>query len=289
MASRSVFSLLFLMLTACGGGRDHGPAGAPDGGGDGGGTTGTASDMPCEVSSLLATYCIGCHGDPPIASAPMSLMTLADLMAPDPAAPAQTVAEASLGRMRNTAAPMPPHPMTQPTEAEIAAFEAWVTSGGTGAGCDTEYPAMPNPYDTPDQCTSDMYWTLGDRESPFMHPGTACIECHAMRRAPQLLIGGTVYDSAHQPDDCEGTLGGNGPVDVLITDAEGTEFRLPVNNSGNFFLYTFDGPVVMPYTAKVVTGDGLERAMHTPQMDGDCNTCHNELGTMDAPGRILRP
>jgi len=32
-----------------------------------------------------------------------------------------------------------------------------------------------------------------------------------------------------------------------------------------------------------------EIAMTTPQTDGDCNGCHTELGSNDAPGRIMLP
>jgi hypothetical protein len=43
-----------------------------------------------------------------------------------------------------------------------------------------------------------------------------------------------------------------------------------------------------PYTAKVIV-DGLERAMVTPQVSGDCNACHTEAGANGAPGRVRTP
>jgi len=41
-------------------------------------------------------------------------------------------------------------------------------------------------------------------------------------------------------------------------------------------------------TARVVRGD-QERVMLSPQMDGDCNSCHTENGANGAPGRIVAP
>ena len=43
-----------------------------------------------------------------------------------------------------------------------------------------------------------------------------------------------------------------------------------------------------PYTAKVLY-NGNERVMHAEQTSGDCNACHTQYGTQDAPGRILLP
>jgi hypothetical protein len=37
-----------------------------------------------------------------------------------------------------------------------------------------------------------------------------------------------------------------------------------------------------------VTPDA-ERVMMHAEMNGDCNSCHTEAGTEDAPGRIMRP
>jgi hypothetical protein len=34
---------------------------------------------------------------------------------------------------------------------------------------------------------------------------------------------------------------------------------------------------------------GHERAMNAAPASGDCNTCHTQDGTMNAPGRIVLP
>jgi cytochrome c553 len=116
-----------------------------------------------------------------------------------------------------------------------------------------------------------------------MHPGVACIACHATEKAaPAFTIAGTVYPSAHEPNDCNGL---NGGAQVIVTDAAGKTLTLPVNSVGNFYSVS---PITTPFRAKVVA-NGKERAMAATQTVGDCNSCHTEAGTSSAPGRILTP
>jgi hypothetical protein len=116
-----------------------------------------------------------------------------------------------------------------------------------------------------------------------MHPGVACIQCHETDRGPRLTIAGTVYPTAHEPDDCDGV--GSGGVEVDITDAAGNVFRIPVNAAGNF--YTSE-QVTTPFNAKVLAG-GREIAMTAAQTSGDCNSCHTVQGANSAPGRLTAP
>lgn len=235
-----------------------------------------ATDLPCDVGQTLATYCWTCHGTTPAPGVPQSLVTRDDLMRPSTADPGVTYAERAAVRMRQTILPMPPAG-PRPVESEIAAFEAWIAAGSPAGEC-----TVLDPFATPERCTSDLHWTLGDHESPDMHPGMACIACHSTRfRAPRLTLAGTVYPSAHEPDDCSGT----GAATIEITDADGTVIRLPVRSSGNF---STTAAFTAPYTARILH-DGRERAMATPQTSGDCNSCHTLAGTNGAPGRILLP
>lgn len=149
------------------------------------------------------------------------------------------------------------------------------TDAGAGADTGTD-------FNTPSVCTSATNWTRGDRGSSSMHPGVACIACHDANRGPGFSIGGTVYPSAHEPDDCNGVKGG---VQVVITDAAGKVTTLAVNAAGNFYSAA---NIQTPFKAKVVSG-GKERAMVAAQTDGDCNTCHTEKGLKSAPGRIVAP
>jgi hypothetical protein len=134
-------------------------------------------------------------------------------------------------------------------------------------------------------CTSQQVWVGGDRESSSMHPGAACISCHDSQggEAPTFAIAGTVYPSAHDPNDCLGTNAAG--AQVVITDAKGQSFTIGVNGAGNFLLR---GAIAMPFQAKVVAG-GKERAMSAAQTNGDCNSCHTETGANGAPGRIQAP
>jgi hypothetical protein len=135
-------------------------------------------------------------------------------------------------------------------------------------------------------------WTR--REDEFMTPGRACTACHRIEgEGPLFDIAGTVYPTAHEPDDCNGADGttADGAV-VVIKDANGTERRFATNRVGNFG-GTRTG-IVFPYTAWVEY-QGRTREMVSPQTSGDCNTCHTPAGTTTldggfaAPGRIMLP
>lgn len=130
------------------------------------------------------------------------------------------------------------------------------------------------------ECSTGLKWTGGDEESPLMHPGMACISCHSMRQAPSLEIAGTVYGALHDGDDCYGSPG----VSVVITGADGRVTTLTTNESGNFSLRS-RGTIALPFRAKIVSGS-QERVMATPQMSGDCSSCHSAAGAEGAAGRI---
>ncbi|KYF90586.1 hypothetical protein BE17_39425 [Sorangium cellulosum] len=159
-------------------------------------------------------------------------------------------------------------------------------SGSGGAGGDDPFAQAP-------VCSSDEHWTMGDHESPLMHPGMACRTCHSMKEprvAMRLPIVGTVFPTGHEPDDCLGVDGEAEDVVVEITTADARVIQLPVNASGNFLFDTFQDrtPINFPITARVVKGD-KERKMLTAQMSGDCNSCHSQSGAEGAPGRIVAP
>ena len=99
-------------------------------------------------------------------------------------------------------------------------------------------------------------------------------------------IGGTVYPTAHEPDDCNGLAG----VVVTITGKDGKAVTFTTTSSGNFSHNSLFGfaAIPTPYTAKV-TRNGKDRVMVTPQTNGDCNSCHTQNGDQAAPGRILAP
>jgi hypothetical protein len=134
-------------------------------------------------------------------------------------------------------------------------------------------------------CTSNMTWLGGNEGNGEMNPGVACISCHASNAgegAPTFSVAGTVYQAAHDPDECFGAGSG---VQVVITGADGKAQTLATNQSGNFYS---TASVALPYQAKVVYMR-RENAMAEAQSTGDCNGCHTQNGANLAPGRILRP
>jgi cytochrome c553 len=276
------------------------------------------SGLPCDVAKVLAASCTDCHGRPLAEGAPVALVTYEDLVAPSRSEPERSVAAVSLDRIKDTRRPMPPDEALG--AADVAVFESWVGAGmprgacggktagaggsdgadagddvgdggsagvdGGGAGVDGGGAggAAPSPADASvaaaPACTSGVTWAPGAAASELMHPGTPCLGCHAIGGGPTLALAGTVYPSAHEPDDCNGSTGGN--LHVLILDAAGKTHTMPVNAAGNFLRVT---GLALPYRAMVVNGAKV-RAMKTPQTEGDCNSCHSAQG---AAGRILAP
>jgi hypothetical protein len=155
--------------------------------------------------------------------------------------------------------------------------------GGITGGTRTA-DASTDPFLGPPVCTSGTSWISGNRGSPLMHPGLPCLSCHRGGGAPPFFIAGTVYPTAHEPNDCDGSLIGL-QASVVVTGADGITLTFPVNSVGNFYSARV---VPVPFTAKVVAGDA-ERVMTTPQTNGDCNSCHTEGGANGAPGRIVLP
>jgi len=276
----------------CGGGGggkgDGGPPSStgPAAGGDA--ATAAATGVPCAVAKVFAP-CASCHSSAPVSGAPMPLVSYADLTTPSAADPTMSNAQRSVVRMKDTKSPMPPAPGSLVSAADIATVEAWIAAGvpkgdcGGGASADAGV-VTPSPFSGPAVCTSGKSWTSGDNGSSSMHPGRACIACHAKSsEAPKFAAAGTVYPTGHEPDDCNSVLAG--PATVVIVDATKKVFNLSVSSVGNF---SVGSTIAKPYTAKVVY-QGRERIMTTPQTSGDCNSCHTQTGTSKAPGRIVLP
>lgn len=264
----------------------------PAAGGDGSAPApGAPTGLPCEVDALLAARCRSCHSSTPMA--PMALVTYEDLAAPSKSDPNKSTAVAALERMTSTSSPMPPSG-DRATDPEITAFRAWVDANLPRGKCGEAEPGADGGPAAPGQpsasgpvvCTSGKTWSNGN-EGPTMQPGRACITCHESNGDHDIVqVGGTVYPTLRELDGCYGIPGG---ANVVITDASGKVFTLPVGPTGNFSLDAKDtAAMAMPFRAKVVR-NGVERHMGSPQSTGDCNSCHTETGRNGAPGRILVP
>jgi len=202
--------------------------------------------------------------------------------------PSKSEGQASLERMKDSKAPMPPNGLL--SAASIAPFETWVKAGMPESTCATTSDAGldsgPDPYNKPSVCTSGTKWLLGDKGSSSMHPGVACTECHDRKnKGPIYTIGGTLYPTPHEPNDCYGTSTSSSTAKVVVTDANNKETTLSVNSAGNFYT---KNSVAFPVRVKVVQGTKV-RAMATPVTNGDCNVCHTENGAQSARGRVFLP
>jgi hypothetical protein len=191
--------------------------------------SGAVTGLPCDVQQLLENTCIGCHLGP----TPPKLLTYDDLLAPS-SDPTKTLASACLDRVRSTTSPMPPPPAMPATPDEIAVMAAWVAAGTPrGTACTVEpdggAPATTNPYATPSICTSNT--TAGGGEGSRMAPGRPCITCHTQEGGPRFTVAGTVYPTAHEPNNCNGSPGN---LTVIVTDANGVITNVAVNAAGNF-------------------------------------------------------
>ncbi|MDB4933502.1 MAG: hypothetical protein JWP87_474 [Labilithrix sp.] len=251
--------------------------------------TGAVTGLPCDVQQLFENRCIGCHLGPN----PVALLSYDDLTKKSAADPTKSYAERSLARLKDTASPMPPKPAVAPTPAEIAVLDAWIKAGtpkgavctpppgGADGGADGGATGGTN-TNTPLVCTSKQTWNNGNDGSSKMRPGGACITCHSQRGGPNYTVAGTVYPTAHEPNDCNGV---NGALTVVVTDKNGVVKNIPVNSVGNFSL---GGQIAPPFTVKVTNGV-KERAMASALTAGDCNSCHTVTGVNGAPGRVMAP
>jgi len=158
------------------------------------------------------------------------------------------------------------------------------TSTGSSTGGAASQAGASSVAGSSSVCTSKITWTGG--ENANMRPGEACNACHASNsEAPLFIIAGTVYPTAHEPADCNGS-NSNNTATVVVTDAQGADHTIAVNTAGNFMLQ--GAAIPLPYKARVEVG-GATRSMSTPQSDGDCNNCHTQTGVNGAPGRIMLP
>jgi cytochrome c553 len=224
----------------------------------------------------------GCHSANP--SAP-PLLSYADLTATSKVDPTKLVAERALARAKDKTSSMPPAgPLAAAT---IAPLEAWVTGGmkpiacgATDAGADS---GASDEFNVPATCTNGQ---SSAGQGSTMDPGRACNGCHGFG------IAGTVYPTAHEPNNCKGVAGSGAAAGakVVVTDVNGKTSSITVNSAGNFVT---NGGFAAPFSVKVVAANGHERQMATKLTAamGDCNGCHTQAGSGSpkAPGRILMP
>lgn len=261
-------------------------------------TTKELTGLPCDVSVLLKASCGECHGTKRAKDAPLQIATYEDLLAPSATDPDKTIAQKSLSRMKSTKSPMPPDGKLGTDEISI--LEKWISDGMPKGSCGeataakpdggkpttTKKDAGPTAESEPEPasvCTSGV--TAPPGAGATMRPGATCISCHTAQSGPSFTVAGTVFPTAHEPDNCNGSDGPTDAVKVLIIDKNGAMRSLPVNAAGNFMS---NQALPTPYRAIVVRGNSI-REMKATQTDGDCNNCHSQAGKGGAPGRVMEP
>jgi len=136
-------------------------------------------------------------------------------------------------------------------------------------------------------------------EGADMAPGQICNDCHAYTnaggdgyQAPIFGFAGTVYRTAHEPDDCAGGAldGGRELPQVVVVSATNQRYVTNLTMGGNFMLELRPTapPIAFPITAQV-RYRGRTHWMVEPVMTGECNSCHTVDGKEGAPGRIRLP
>jgi len=266
-------------------GTDAGTGGGTDAGTGGGSDGGVVVDIPCDISTIVSTHCWTCHGPTPGGGASFSLVTDAEFKTMSPLYAGQTYGQRAVVRMADTAAPMPPAGNASVPSADQTTFSAWVTAGMPSGSCTTDagFPdaGPPDPLNAAPTCTSGQSYT--GSQGSTMRPGEACIACHQAQGGPGFDIGGTVYPTGHEPNDCVASSAA-GAV-VTVKDSKGVTTSFTANSNGNF---SGNASLTFPITA-VVTFNGKSRAMTTAVASGDCNSCHTQTGANGAPGRVTLP
>lgn len=149
-------------------------------------------------------------------------------------------------------------------------------------------------------CASGQRWSGGTSESELMNPGYACRSCHlgqnfqgqnpsgAQEPGKAWFFMGTAYATPHEADLCAAAgVPADAVVEILDTN-DVVQLTLSVNAAGNFVSKSTSAGVPVPYKARVRAG-GKVNAMASPQMSGDCNSCHTQAGAEGAPGRVQFP
>lgn len=275
--------------SAGGGASGGGSAGGSGGGGSAGGGAMLGPDagpLPCDIAEMVGAKCGRCHGTPLQGYAPYAFRTRLDLIRPVDAS-GTTRAQRGLDRVRNDAAPMPPLGYVGFTPQELARFAAWVDAGapqGTNTACHFVDAGV-----APTTCETSTFWAGGNDASEEMNPGLACRQCHIdMRPSVAFEFSGTVYREAHAKDTCNAGLDAGVTIQIIDKNGQVALSMTPYDLSGNFRSDGVTSGVALPYTVRL-NANGKTARMLTPQMSGDCNSCHTEQGTSGAVGRITHP
>ncbi len=258
-------------------GPDGGPGQPPPSQGQDGGTTpppsgsdgGTAAAMgvPCDVATVFANSCTGCHSDPPIGGSLAGLVTYSDLMATSHEVPSLNEVQDSVARMQSSSSPMPPGGGA--SAADITTLQNWINAGypmgscgGSGdGGAGGEGGSPPPPLGVFQNAPPFSPHTGNTTHNA----GQDCLNCHNGTGDPdQFSFGGTVYDGNGNP-----VVG----AEVRMIDANGTATSVYTGPNGTF--YKTGTGFAAPAHIGVRNASSMANMLSGLQASGGgCSSCH---------------
>ena len=126
-------SALIVITLGCDGGSDGTSVDAGGGGGTMDGAMPSMEGIPCDVAEVLRDNCLGCHGDPPVAGAPMPLTTWEHIQAPAASDESVRVYEMMNVRINSETAPMPPPSEGALGDEDKAVLNEWLAASAPAA------------------------------------------------------------------------------------------------------------------------------------------------------------
>lgn len=255
-------------------------SGGSSGGASGDGGTAAASGVPCDVATMLAANCTGCHSDPPAPGALAGLVTYADLMATSHEDATKNEAQLSLSRMQSSSSPMPPG--GAPPAADVTTLQNWITAGYPMGSCGTSADGGAGSGSGGSSGSSGGGPSgvfanappFASQTGPSTHnAGKDCMSCHGGGGgdAPGFAFGGTLYD---------GSGNAVSGAEIRLVDATGAATSVYSGPSGTFYKggSSFAGPAhigVRDATSTQEMLTALQSGSQPPASTGGaCSACH---------------
>ncbi len=117
-------------------------------------------------------------------------------------------------------------------------------------------------------------------------PGQPCLDCHGGSgpASSQFTVGGTVYQVAYsqetgQPSPLQG-------AEVQMTDVNGSEWHVPTNETGNFFVSVSEWNPTFPMTIQVIYKSALQNMTTHVSRAVSCADCHKDPPGSRSPGHV---
>lgn len=250
--------------TGAGGGGATVDGGSGSGSGSGSGGSGTvagATGVPCDVATVFAEKCTGCHSDPPINGSLSGLVTYSDLMASSTEDPAKKLIEESVIRMQSTTSPMPPSSVGSPaTASDISTLQNWIAAGEPQGTCDAGVVGG----GTSNVFSNEGAFTPTAGPTGEHNAGRDCLSCHnGSGEAPHFVFAGTVYNGSGSP------VAG---AEIRVEDSAGNFVSVYSATNGNFYQRA-SGTFAAPGHAGA-RNSSTTNLMISNVTNGGCNSCH---------------